>query len=186
VITGARRARRLLAAHLERRTPIKLAALAAAEGVVDMPAVAEWHDRWVPHEHITAWPAVMVVARTGRALGRDDWVQGDPEHRFEWVLRTYGWVRGDGYQQTAERIELLAAALVEAQLAHPRLADDAYIHDESFTVSLSSIEQDPTDRASIAGAYIECVITMSETATTEPIATANTITVNVGPIIEEP
>lgn len=180
MITGAARARRLLRDHLRDRVPAKIDALAHAMEV-ELPPVGEWHHRWVPHEHVNAWPAVMVTSRTARNLGRVDYEDGDPTHRFQWTMRIWVWVRGDGYDETADRVELTTASVVDALLSWPRLADGAHVEDE-MSVSFSEIERDSEDRASIAGAWIEALVTMTETTTIPPAATANEILVETSPL----
>lgn len=186
MILGAWRAKNLLVAHLQARVPPKLDALRSATGLdgAALPDVAEWHDRWVPRVHIAAWPAVTVTAIDAVNQGRMDFVDGNPKHRFSWRLRAFVWVRGEGYDETTQRVELLAVAIADALLSWPKLTEGVAVEDAPLRISVSDVERDPKLRASIAGAFVEVVVTMDETATVEPVATADTVELIVGPMQE--
>jgi hypothetical protein len=171
---GSRALRYAIRDHAKLWLPVKVTELAAGGGpTLPLPDDEEWHPAWVAAERITNWPAFMVVARTGRNLGRQDFVNGDPEYRWQWTVRSYLWARGETFEDTADTLEQLANAYVHVLLARPGLGDPGdsmYVAtEEPMGVSLSSIEDD--ESASIAGAYVEFIVSMTETATIPPLAT---------------
>lgn len=172
--------------HLETRLNPAVAMVATDLGA-DVPPVEEFHSAWQSLGRIARWPAVMVTARTGTGRGRVDFDAGQPVHTWEWTMRVWVWARGDGYAETSDRVEVLATAVVEVLTARPGLGDPGdrcrvvTEGDLPFRVSLSDIAEDDEERLSIAGAYVEFVATMAETARIPAVGTAQDLAVEVEP-----
>lgn len=179
---GSWRARHAVTDHLVEHLPPRVVALQELGLDVEAPRqVWPTPEPWVRAEQ---WPIQMVAAQGSVNRGRTDWDQGDPVYLWEHTLRVFFFARGESYEQCADRVELLATAGVETLLALPALgaADDRMsVLPTPMRVALSEVEDDPDLRASIAGAYLEFVVSMAETATTAPVGTAETITVRPAP-----
>jgi len=171
-VRGSTTVRREIIAHLQEAAhlPSRIAALRDAGANVRQIAEGEWHPAWKPEENCTNWPTLCITTRTSTNQGREDFVNGDPEHRWLRTFRIFIWERGDGYEECADRTENIADAIAEEFLARPGIADGAdsmYVLDAPMSVARSTYVD--RDGASIAGAYIEFVVSMTETATIPPL-----------------
>lgn len=183
LLRGGQRARTAVHDHLKTYLNGRIGQLTAAG--LDAVMIEQWSPAWIPQNRVTKHPVLMVTSHQGINLGRIDWEDGNPVHQWEWTIRAWVWARGDLYEQTADRAELAAAAIVDVFLGRPALgdaADSMKVLPQPMRVSLSDVEQDRKIRASIAGAFVEAVVTMAETATADaPLGTADVIDLAVEP-----
>jgi hypothetical protein len=180
---GGQRARHAVHDHLKTYLNLRIGQLADAG--LDVEPVQQFSPAWIPSSQVQHWPILMVTAHQGINLGRTDFVDGNPVHQWNWTIRSWVWARGNGYAVTADRAELAAAAIVDVFLGRPALGDpedSMSVLPQPITVSLSDVEQDRRMKASIAGAFVEAVVTMAETATADaPLGTADVIDLAVEP-----
>lgn len=177
-LRGARRARHALHDHLHLHLNRRINQVLAVETDANLVEVAEWHPAWRPSDQVNKWPVLMVTSHHGLIVDNLGFEDGQPVHRWDWIVRAWVWARGEGYLETADRVEAIAGCIVDELLARPGLSDPddgMYVRPVPMSVSLSDIEQVPRMRASIAGAFVEAVVTMAETATADPPYAVGTV-----------
>lgn len=179
---GSRRAKAVVLEAVQGRVPDFLTRHDTELGLErPTPAPGEYHDHWRPRDQLERWPAVLVTSIDGGNRSRIDVDDGDPRYRWEWKLRIWLWVREDGFDRTAAIIESLAAATLDALLSARQLTADVELA-ERVRVAYSDVVREPRTSRSIAGAWIEVVAILDETARLEPAATASTVVVGVEPL----
>lgn len=176
---GIEATKQLVADHLAAHIPDVLDDLADD---VDPP---KSYRLWGDQQHIAAdMPVIEIVALTTptvRPLDITD--QGAPLVEISYRLRMFLWVRGDNFEQTTHRRDVLTTALLMVPLTWVQLDPAAKFDTTTITSALSDVVQDDRSPASIAAAYVEALVKVEETVDIDPLATADDIQVVVHPAL---
>jgi hypothetical protein len=168
-VRGLEGAAALVADHLRVKLPDKCAELATRLAVdpeeVPPPRLVAVGER--SQLEPAEWPAVLVVGLDATNFRMVDLVDGaDEVYEVTYRLRSYGWIRGDTFEEVEAIRARLALAQREVLLEKRSLGDaaGARVEGETFRESYSDLETDDAGR-SLGGVYLEFLLTLTETLT---------------------
>lgn len=175
---GMREAKRITAAKLEARLPAVLETLAAQEGpeavaALETPRFYATHE--APQLALDEWPAVVVVGQEAgdlRLVDRlDEGASYGDVYEATYRLRVFTFARAQSYAEVSAARDRLALAVRQVLLEELSVGDDdARVDPTSIRESYSDVMPDELGR-SVAAAFLEVAITLTETVTLTALAT---------------
>ena len=159
-----------LAAELAVRIPAVRALWLLSEEALPVPA----SDAYYAEANTAAdqWP--MIAVTSGRMSTRGtDFEDGQPQFRSTYPIRIYGWVRANGYQETADMRDDLATVLRMTVLSRVNLGTPGWLvaAPSTLVVDPSQIFAVKGDRF-VAASYVGFDVHATETLT-DRLATPN-------------
>jgi hypothetical protein len=179
---GMTDAKNLLLAALANGMPAKVAELNARYGYhgdIALPAPKLYAP--VPRDalEIAEFPALLTDGRRADTPTMVDLIDGSGVYTVRYLIRVYLWVLAQTQEQVIEHRDRLTQAVREVLLDGPQLEATGYIDVTAFVESYSDTAQRSDGR--LAGAFVELPVTLEETLTATPVATAEEIDLTVLP-----
>jgi hypothetical protein len=128
---------------------------------------------------IAEFPALLADGRRADAPVMVDLIDGSGVYTIRYLIRIYLWVLAQSQEQVIEHRDRLTQAVREVLLDGPQLDATGYVDTTSFVESYSDTAQRSDGR--LAGAFVELPVTLEETLTATPVATAEETTLTVLP-----
>lgn len=180
-MNGPEHAAKVVTDELARLMPATVARIEERLGLPEgaIPAPARYADHELIRIELDEWPAVFVVAQGVTDVTRVDVTAGELVYAVSYPVRVFVMARGDGWDDTDLIRKRLVLATREVLLG---VQSTAAIDERTYRESYSDVAIDSDRNATIAGAYIEVVVTLHEViADPPPLAHANTITAILHP-----
>ncbi|HVL32573.1 MAG TPA: hypothetical protein VM600_03225 [Actinomycetota bacterium] len=181
---GPEAAANAIAKLLEGNVPTKIVALRARLGLAvdDLESPREYLAHDEPELALDRWPAVLVVPQGMSSIQLVDVVDGASVYECTYQLRTFVFYREQDFTATARGRDRLTLAVREVILESLSAGTSgARIDPTSLRESYS--ETDREDARTIAGAYVDLDLTLTESLAPEIIGQVETAVPQVTAII---
>lgn len=141
---------------------------------------------------IDIWPLVYTVSASADGFERIDYdLQGNPQYRVDYDLRTYVWVKDDDSEQCALKRDRLSTVIRSALLDHPALQRwdsencEPLIDETSLNEQFSDLTLIKGERV-MAGGYCGYTLSINETVTRSNEGTFEGLEIDILPLPTPP